>query len=107
MTGPFELGIVLYMLAHQPIQFEVVEFHACPHQIDISENSISVHYTNFLETEKKSVPMDSDIIWDMINNFDHQSVTFPSNNPRAWEFPIDGYYAFRFTQPCYIMQPYL
>lgn len=51
--------------------------------------------------------MQADIVWNMINNLNQQSVPFSNNNSRTRELPIHGDHAFCVAQPRNVCQPYL
>lgn len=35
------------------------------------------------------IPMDGDIVLDMVNHFNHEPVTFPCDDPRSGELPVN------------------
>lgn len=60
------------------------------------------------ETEScRIVPMDADVVWNMIDNLNNQSVSFSNNNSRPGKLPIDCHHALCVAQSRDICQPYL
>ena len=53
------------------------------------------------------LPMNADIVWDMIDDLNDKSVAFSSNNSRTREPAINCYYALRVTQSGHIFKSYL
>lgn len=51
--------------------------------------------------------MDGDVVWNMIDHFNYQSVAFSSNNSRPGELPIDCYHTLCVAQSGHVFQPYL
>lgn len=51
--------------------------------------------------------MDTDIIWDVINHLDDDSIAFSSDNPWPRKFAIDSHNALSVAQSGNILQPYL
>lgn len=35
------------------------------------------------------IPMDGDIVLDMVNHFNHEPVTFPCDDPRSGDLPVN------------------
>ena len=48
--------------------------------------------------------MNSHIVGNFINHFNHHSITFPCYNRRTWETSIHANNALRLAQPCHIVQ---
>ena len=50
------------------------------------------------------IPVDRDIVWNMINDFNEQTIALSSYNPRTRKFPIHCHNALGVAQPCHILQ---
>lgn len=47
--------------------------------------------------------MDGDIVLDMVDNLNHNAVTFSCNDSRTRKLPVHGHYAFRLAQSRHIL----
>lgn len=50
------------------------------------------------------LPVNRDIVLDMVSHLNKKSVALPSNNARPWELPIDCYHVLGVAKPCHILQ---
>ena len=50
------------------------------------------------------IPVDGNIVWDMINDFNEQTIPLSSYNPRTGEFSIHSNNALAVAQSCHILQ---
>jgi hypothetical protein len=48
--------------------------------------------------------MDGDVVLDMVNHFNEEAITLPSNNSRPWKLAVYSYNALGVAQPCHILQ---
>lgn len=51
--------------------------------------------------------MDADVVGDMINNLDLDTVALSSDNPRAGKLAVDSQDGLGMAQSCHILQSYL
>ena len=47
--------------------------------------------------------MEGDIVLDMVNHFNQEPVTFPCNDTRPWELPVNGHNALCLAESCHIL----
>lgn len=53
------------------------------------------------------IPVDGDVICDMVYNFNNNLITLPCNNWRTRELAIDSNHVLCLAQVCHLFQPYL
>lgn len=56
---------------------------------------------------RRIVPMDTDIIRDVINHLDDDTIAFSGDNPWPWKLAIDSHNALSVAQSGHVLQPYL
>jgi hypothetical protein len=57
-----------------------------------------------LSNKKKMLPVDGDIVVDMVDHLDKKAVTLPSYNARPRKLSVYCHYALVVAQSCYILQ---
>lgn len=50
-----------------------------------------------------AVPVDGDVVRNMVNYANEEAIAFPSDNPRAWELAVDRHDALRVAQTCHVL----
>ena len=90
---------------HLPTHFEAAEFHAC-----ISENvhrNLCKRFSIFGENQRMPghiyVPVNRDIVLDMVNHFNKKTITLPSNDARPGKLAVDCYHAPGLAKACHIL----